>query len=105
MEVDTGVAVSLVSEETVNRSPFLICLPLQQSNGTLHTYTGQTVSVLGQLLVKVQHDAAQETMPLQVVKGSGTTLLGRNWLQRFRLHWKTIFKLHTLRTYTTESPG
>ena len=56
------------------------------------------MSVLGQLFVKVQHDEAQETMPLQVVKGSGTTLLGRNWLQRFRLYWKTIFKLHTLPT-------
>ena len=55
----------------------------------LHTYTGQPVSVVDQLLV------AQGTMPLQVVKGSGTTLLGRDWLQKFRLDWKTIFKLHT----------
>ena len=53
------------------------------------------MSVLGQLLIKVQHDKAQETMPLQVVKGSGTTLLRRDWLQKFRLDWKTIFKLHT----------
>ena len=52
------------------------------------------MSVLSQLLVKVQHDKAQETMPLQVVKGSGTTLLGRDWLQKFRLDWKTIFKIH-----------
>ena len=33
-------------------------------------------------------------MPLQVVKGAGTTLLGRDWLHKFRLDWKTIFKLH-----------
>ena len=67
----------------------------QPETAYVHTYTGQPMSVLGQLLVKVQHDEAQETMPLQVVKGSGTTLLGRDWLQKFRLDWKTIFKLHT----------
>ena len=45
------------------------------------------MSVLGQLMVKVKHDEVQEIMPLQVVKGEGTTLLGRDWLQQF-------FKLH-----------
>ena len=94
MEVDTGAAVSLVSEDTVNNSPFLKCLPIQQTNVRLRTYTGQPVSVLGQLMVKVRHDEVQEIMPLQVVKGAGTTLLGRDWLQKFRLDWKTIFKLH-----------
>ena len=98
MEIDTGAAVSIVSEDTVNSSPFLKCLPLQQTDVRLRTYTGQPVSVLGQLLVKVQHDEAQETIPLQVVKGGGTTLLGRDWLQKFQLHWGNIFNLHTLPT-------
>ena len=85
MEIDTGVhaAVSIVSEDTVNSSPFLKCLPLQQTGVRLCTYTGQPVSVLGRLLVKVQHDEAQKTIPLQMVKGGGTTLLGRDWLQKF----------------------
>ena len=72
-----------------------MCLPLQQTDVNLRTYTGQPVLVLGQLLVKVQHNEAQETFPLQVVKGGGTTSLGRDWLQKFRLDWKNIFKLHT----------
>ena len=75
MEVDTGAAVSLVSEDTVNNSPFLKCLPLQQTSVKLRTYTGQAVSVLGQLLVKVQYNDVTETVSLQVVRGSGTTLL------------------------------
>ena len=95
MEIDTGAAILIVSESTVNSSPFLKCLPLQQTDVNLRTYTGQPVSVLGQLLVKVQHEEAQETIPLQVVSGGGTTLLGRDWLQKFRLDWKNIFKLHT----------
>ena len=67
MEVDTGAAVSLVSEDTVNNSPFLKCLPLQQTSVRLRTYTGQAVSVLGQVLVKVQYNKVNETVPLQVV--------------------------------------
>ena len=83
MEIDTGAAVSIVSKDTVNNSPFLKCLPLQQVDVNLHTYIGQSVSILGQLLVKVQLDEVQETIPLQMVKGGGTTLLGRDWLQKF----------------------
>ena len=30
-------------------------------------------------------------MPLIIVKGSGLTLLGRNWLQMFKLDWQEIF--------------
>ena len=83
MYADFSVAVS---EYTVNSSPFLKYLPLQQIDVSLRTHTGQPISVLGQLLVKVQHDQAQETIPLQVVKGGGTTLLRSDWLQKFRLH-------------------
>ena len=50
MEVDTGAAVLLVSEDTLNNSPFLKCLPLQQTSVILCTYTGQAMSVLGQVL-------------------------------------------------------
>ena len=95
MKVDTGAAVSIVSEDTMNSLPFLKDLQLQPTSVRLRTYTGESVSVLGQLQVKVQHDTTQATMPLQVVKGAGTTLLGRDWLQKFRLDWKTIFKLHS----------
>ena len=59
--------MSLVSEDTVNNSPFLKCLPLQQTSVRLRTYTGQAVSVLGQVLVKVQYNKVNETVPLQVV--------------------------------------
>ena len=77
MEIDTGAAV-IVSKGIVNISLFLKCLPLQQADVDLCTYTGQPVSVLGLLIFKIQHDEAQETIPLQVVKGGGTTLLGRD---------------------------
>ena len=95
IEIDTGAAVSLVSENTVNSSPFLKCLPLQPTSVRLRTYTGEPVSVLGQLQV---NDEASAILPLQVVKGEGTTLLGRDWLQTFRLDWKNIFNLRVTPT-------
>ena len=95
MEIDTGAAVSLVSEHTVNNS-FLKDLPCHQTSVRLRTYTGESVAVLGKLLVTVKTDEANLTLPLLVVKGSGTTLLGRDWLQQLRLNWKNIFSFHSL---------
>ena len=82
MEIDTGAGVSLVSEETVN-SPVMKKLPLQPTDVRLRTYTGETVPVLTKLMVSVVKDEASMTLPLLVVKGGGTTLLGtvgRDWL-------------------------
>ena len=46
-------------------------------------------------MVNVRKDEAQVTLPLLVVKGGDTTLLGRDWLQKLKLDWKNIFKLHS----------
>lgn len=59
METNFGAAVSLVSEETVNISPFLTCLSLQQCDIT-YIYTQDNV------LVKIQHDKVQETILLKL---------------------------------------
>ena len=93
MEIDTGAAVSLVSEETVHSS-FMKDLPCQSTDIRLRTYTGEPVPVLGKLMVKVEKDEAILTLPLLVVKGSGMTLMGRDWLQKLKLDWKNIFNLH-----------
>ena len=94
MEIDTGAAVSLVSKETVNSS-FMKNLPLHPTDVRLRTYTGEAVQVLGKVMVRVAKDNASVTLPLLVVKGGGTTLLGRDWLQKLKLDWKTIFNLHS----------
>ena len=46
-------------------------------------------------MVNVRKDEAQVTLPLLVVKEGGTILLGRDWLQKLKFHWKSIFKLHS----------
>ena len=91
MEVDTGAAVSLVSEETY--WSLFPMVQLQSSMTKLRTYSGEPLTVLGQQEVKVQHGEQTAKLPLLVVQGKGPSLLGRNWLQVFRLDWKEIHQL------------
>jgi len=93
MEIDTGAAISLVSEETVHSS-FMKDLPCQSTDVRLRTYTGESVPVLGKLMVKVEKDEAILTLPLLVVKGSGMALMGRDWLQKLKLDWENIFNFY-----------
>ena len=51
---------------------------------------GEPIPVLGVLQVSVQYQGQQATLPLQVVKGSGSSLFGRNWLDTIRLDWHNI---------------
>lgn len=83
MELDTGATVSLVSEQT-----WLSLFPgssLKPSRNQLRTYLGETISVLGQLDVVVSYDRQEARLPLVVVKGTGPSLFGRNWLEAIRL--------------------
>ena len=88
MEVDTGAAVSLVSEKTY-RSLF----PerhLQPSKACLRTYSGESIAVMGQTEVEVFYEEQRVKLPLLVVKGEGPSLFGRDWLTKIRLDWRAI---------------
>ena len=88
MELDTGAAVSLISEKA-----FREMFPkrkLHKSKQVLRTYTAELLSIAGEVTVEVQYGQQSEKLPLVVVKGSGPALFGRNWLQRIKLNWKAI---------------
>ena len=91
MEVDTGAAVTIVSEslwaEIWKPHP---APSLKPSSVRLRTYTGSPIPVLGTLSVKVHHNNQEIELPLIVVSGSGPSLLGRNWLTKIRLDWHSI---------------
>ena len=95
MEVDTGAALSLINESVYKSSPFLNKLFLQSSTVQLRTYTGEEIAVTGELSVKVQSGLQVHTLPLLVVPGQGPSLLGRNWLLKLQLDWKSIFSLRS----------
>ena len=88
IELDTGAGVSIISQETYNRH--FKETPLQPSVTLLQTYTGHPVQVSGQFPVKLEYQNQNVTVPLLVVKGSGPSLFGRNWLSRVKLDWKKI---------------
>ena len=55
MEVDTGAAVSIISNKTLNSIPNFLKLLLQPTPDTLQTYTGEIILLLGKLSVQVEY--------------------------------------------------
>ena len=88
MEVDTGSAVSLISQDTQKK-----CFPQAKLNSTpvvLQTYTAESMAVLGVMVVQVKYGEYVDTHELYVVEGSGPSLLGRSWLETMRLDWQSL---------------
>ena len=92
MEVDTGASVSIISESTYRKywekgqAP-----PIVPSSINLKTYTGEQLSIKGVINVTVKYENQCHSLQLTVVKGSGPSLLGRDWLLKIKLNWE---KLH-----------
>ena len=92
MQIDTGASVSIMSETT-----FKEYWPTQSSSPSqirLCSYSGESIAVVGSLQVNVVYISQTHTLPLVTVKGSGPTLMGRNWLQVLSLDWQETFHLH-----------
>lgn len=93
MEVDTGATLSVIGEATYHQMWGDKPPPLTNSNVRLRTYTGEDIPVTGTLEVEVRHAAQQKQLTLIVTKGSGPSLLGRNWLTELRIDWKTTYQI------------
>ena len=96
MEVDTGAAVSLITEQ--QQQELFPTAVLRHSKVTLRTYTAERLPVVGEMHVHVQYGDQTSDLPLLVVRGVGPALLGRDWLQHIRLDWARI-------AYSTTSPS
>ena len=87
MEVDTGAAASVISEvtyktlwkEKCNERP-----PLKHTNALLRTYTGERLRILGRISVQVCYQKQEANLGLLVIEGDGPSLLGRDWIGKFR---------------------
>ena len=67
---------------------------LDSSEVRLSSYSGESIPVMGSVQMKVKYKCQEFTVSLIIVKGSGHTLLGRNWLQIFKLDWQEIFLIN-----------
>ena len=92
--VDTGPSFSLISEATYRKLWLTQQAPtLKQSSVRLTTYTGEPVPILGAIDVTATVNAQTKDLALQVVRGDGPSLLGRDWLAVIQLDWPQIHQL------------
>ena len=96
MAVDTGSAVSIVSE--VEHNKWFKHLKLQPMQFHLKTYSGKLLPLLGEIRVAVKYQTQEMQLPLVVAQGKKPVLLGRNWLEKLNLDWSTIFKVSHVHT-------
>ena len=94
MEIDTGSAVSIISESVYkNFFEAQTSDTLQQTEAKLCTYSGEQLPVKGKLTCEVSYEGHSYTLPLIVLTGEGPTLLGRDWMQHIQLDWPSIFQI------------
>ncbi|BHF83534.1 hypothetical protein SprV_0902667700 [Sparganum proliferum] len=76
-EIDTGSAVTLINEASLQKLPSLL-----PASSTFRSYTGQNVEVRGVFTAEVEHDGELHYLPVHVVRGNQQpNLLGRNWIK------------------------
>ena len=95
MELDTGAAVSVISEATYN-SIQRESQALEPSNSRLRTYTGESIQVLGTTRIKARYDKKELSLSIHVVPGSGPNLLGRDWISQLEVDLKSIHMVTSL---------
>ena len=59
----------------------------------MKTYTGEALEIIGQALVEVTYQDQTTKLSLQILKGNGPNLFGRNWLKNIKLNWGSIKKI------------
>ena len=90
MELDTGAAVSIINHEDYQKH--FKHVKLQPVKRPLHTYAGMRLDLAGEIDVEVKHAKQTLTLPLVVVKTTkrAPPLLGRSWLLKLKLDWKSL---------------
>ncbi|XP_064475325.1 uncharacterized protein LOC135389189 [Ornithodoros turicata] len=81
MEVDSGAAFSIIGDDTYRNLWRTRRPKLQPEPTILSTWSGQPLTLLGKISVTVQLDDSTHVLSLRVVKGAGSSLLGRDWFQ------------------------
>ena len=88
MEVDTGAALALISE-----TMFKELWPDRSFSATsviLCSNSGETIPVLGSIDTEVRYKGQRAYLTLFVVKGTGPSLVGRNWLQCLKIYLSDV---------------
>ena len=87
--VDTAAPVTIISEETLHGN--FNGVKLTKSRIKLSSYSGDKIPVVGEFKCNVKYGNQNEILPVVVVSGARSSLLGRNWLRTIKLNWTQIF--------------
>lgn len=80
-------------------------LDIKDTNSFLRTYTGERVQIVGKYDVNVCSMGTDTCLPVYIVLGHHSTLLGRNWLAHVQVDWGPIKQIvyhsmeHTIDKY------
>ena len=92
-EIDTGSSITIVSEKDFNRSHLVETTSLERTNTIIKTYSGEKLSVLGRFNAKIEHNEGVYNNFIYVVKGNGSSLLGRDFLRQCKIDWASVNKI------------
>ena len=103
MEIDTGAAVTILSEDTFRQvEKGQEVSRLKPTKARLRTYTGEEINVMGEVQLPVEYGSGKHNLSALVVHGKGPSLLGRDWLSQVRLDWDNIFYNKCVNDLSTE---
>ncbi len=91
MEVDSGASLSVMSEGEF-RQKFGESV-LERTNIVLSTYSGEKMKPVGCFDVDVEYKGRSQRLPLVIMPGKTSALLGRNWIRAIGIQWESIMKM------------
>ena len=96
MQLDTGATVSILPKVLYDQQ--FNQWPLRGTKIKLKAYNGVRIPVYGEVHLPVVYEQQELVLPLIVVDGDGSPLLGRNWLEQLKLNWRNIFHVSKVDT-------
>lgn len=93
-EIDTGASFSILNEHEYKKmsdKTQKLKEKLTQDELKPRSYTGERLRVKGVLNVNVTRRDQVFELALVLVNGKGQNMLGRNWRERMKVDWKSVF--------------
>ncbi|KAK7579781.1 hypothetical protein V9T40_008715 [Parthenolecanium corni] len=91
MEFDTGAKATVISEANFNN--FLPNVKILPTRNSAKSYFGEVRKLIGRAYVYAQFNGYKEKVKLYIAKDNVTTVIGRNWLEAFRVIRKNSISL------------
>ncbi|XP_052795673.1 uncharacterized protein K02A2.6-like [Mya arenaria] len=94
MELDTGSAVTIISEQNIKQ--LFGNIKLDKPYCKLHSYSGETIQQVGSTVVRVDYNNQTKDLRLCVVKGNTPSLFRRDWLSEINVDWTSVMRVNNI---------